>query len=423
MLANAGTRRFKGLRADVLPSNCTDPRCLEQDRFKATPMANEEHVKILLAGRAAIWEWRKHHQRSVFDLRGANLTGANLRGANLSGANLRAANLIHADLKRAELHRANLSEANLSGANLIQANLSVGNLDGAAVRGAVLGKADLVQANLAKADLRGANFAKADLGGANLSETVLYGTVFADTKVDGANFDKANLATATFANIDLSMARNLETVFHGGASTIGLDTLIESRGKIPDVFLRGCGVPDDIIAYIPSLVGQVFDFYSSFISYSSRDNEFAERLHARLQQEKLRVWFAPEDIKAGRKLYPQIDEAIRLHEKLLLVLSVESMASEWVATEIRRARNAERDQKRQKLFPIRLCDIDTLRGWQCFDADSGKDLAVEVREYHIPDFSNWKNHDSFETAFKRLVRDLRKNEPTAPPAGAQDVAN
>jgi hypothetical protein len=36
-----------------------------------------------------------------------------------------------------------------------------------------------------------------------------------------------------------------------------------------------------------------------------------------------------------------------------------------------------------------------------------EDLAEEVRKYHIPDFSNWKNHDAFERAFARLEKDLR----------------
>jgi hypothetical protein len=31
---------------------------------------------------------------------------------------------------------------------------------------------------------------------------------------------------------------------------------------------------------------------------------------------------------------------------------------------------------------------------------------VELREYFIPDFSNWKNHDAFEAAFTRLKKDL-----------------
>ena len=51
--------------------------------------------------------------------------------------------------------------------------------------------------------------------------------------------------------------------------------------------------------------------------------------------------------------------------------------------------------------------IERIRSWQCFDADSGEDLAGVVREYHIPDFSNWKDHDAFESAFADLIRDLR----------------
>lgn len=50
------------------------------------------------------------------------------------------------------------------------------------------------------------------------------------------------------------------------------------------------------------------------------------------------------------------------------------------------------------------------RKWRCFDADNSKDLAVEAREYFIPDFSNWKDHDSFERGFDRLLRDLREAE-------------
>ena len=45
---------------------------------------------------------------------------------------------------------------------------------------------------------------------------------------------------------------------------------------------------------------------------------------------------------------------------------------------------------------MRLVDMETLRDWECFDADSGKDLAVELREYFIPDFSHWKEHDLFQ---------------------------
>jgi hypothetical protein len=50
--------------------------------------------------------------------------------------------------------------------------------------------------------------------------------------------------------------------------------------------------------------------------------------------------------------------------------------------------------------------------WSSFDSDSAIALAKRVREYHIPDFSKWKDHDSFEAAFADLLRDLKREEPT-----------
>ena len=103
----------------------------------------------------------------------------------------------------------------------------------------------------------------------------------------------------------------------------------------------------------------------------------------------------------------QIDEAIRIHERLLLILSENSMNSEWVKTEIAKARKRELMEKKQVLFPIRLVDFEVLRAWECFDADAGKDSAREIREYFIPDFSNWRNHDSYRRGFEQLLRDLK----------------
>ena len=58
------------------------------------------------------------------------------------------------------------------------------------------------------------------------------------------------------------------------------------------------------------------------------------------------------------------------------------------------------------LFPISLVSFNQIQDWECFDADTGKDSAREIREYFIPDFSHWKDHDSYQEAFQRLLRDL-----------------
>lgn len=127
----------------------------------------------------------------------------------------------------------------------------------------------------------------------------------------------------------------------GGPSAVGIDTIYRSHRKIPEVFLRGCGVPEEFIAYNHSMVGRPIEHYSCYISWSSDDKEFAERLHADLQAKGVRCWLAPIDskggrpsvlaphgIEGGRKIHEQIDEAFRLRDSLVLILSDHSMSSE-----------------------------------------------------------------------------------------------
>jgi hypothetical protein len=77
-----------------------------------------------------------------------------------------------------------------------------------------------------------------------------------------------------------------------------------------------------------------------------------------------------------------------------------------VETEIAKARKREVKEGKRLLFPVRLVRFEVLRHWECFDADTGKDSAREIREYFIPDFSNWKNHDSYQVAFDRPLQGL-----------------
>jgi hypothetical protein len=56
-----------------------------------------------------------------------------------------------------------------------------------------------------------------------------------------------------------------------------------------------------LINYLPSLLNQPIQFYSCFISYSSKDQKFADRLHADLQNKGVRCWFAPHDMAIGAR--------------------------------------------------------------------------------------------------------------------------
>lgn len=47
------------------------------------------------------------------------------------------------------------------------------------------------------------------------------------------------------ADVDLTDAKGLEIVRHVEPSSIGVDTIFRSKGKIPEPFLRGAGVPEE----------------------------------------------------------------------------------------------------------------------------------------------------------------------------------
>ena len=350
--------------------------------------------------------WRAENPTIRPDLSGAILREAYLFSSDLRNVDFSNTYLSGANLGLANLNSACINRANLLGADLTNANLSKVDSIGTNFHGARLNGTNLYKANLTEADLNSVNLRWANVRGANLLGANLLNAIISEAFLDQADLTGTNVGFTTFIDVDLSGVIGLETVIHHGPSIIGIDAIYKSKGKIPHVFLRGCGVPDNFIEYMASLVGTGIEFYSLFISYSTHDQVFAERLHADLQAKGVRCWFAPHKLQAGKKVYRQIDEAIRVYDKLLLILSPDSMESEWVKAEIFKAREREIREGKRVLFPIRLCSFEALRNWKLFDADTGKDLAREIREYFIPDFSNWKDHDSYKKAFDRLLKDL-----------------
>lgn len=363
-------------------------------------MADEKELSILRQGADAWNEYRRGW--IIFP----NLAEADLSDMDLEGANLSFARLSHACLTGTVLRGADLRAANLTSATLVDAKLEGADLSGALLHSADLSGADLTCANLSDVcmilfermfDINPRSVCRKSGGGSYLTH---------------ANLTGATISSTLFGGCDLSSVEGLDTLRHLGPSSITIETIFRSRGQLPERFLRGCGVPDSLIRYIPSLVSSEdgIQFYSCFISYSSKDEQFAMRLYGRMRDAHLRVWFAPVDIEGGKKLHEQIEAAIRIYDKLLIVLSEASLQSAWVMDELRKGFKAERDTGERKLFPVRLTDYETLKRWDCRDSVSGKDLAEEVRQYHIPDFSHWKDHDEFEAAFSRLLKDLRAED-------------
>ncbi len=395
-------------------------------------MANLSHVQVTSHGRDAIQEWRNEHRNERLDLSGAFLSTAQLQGADLSrsdlseadlsGGHLRGANLRGANLEKAHLHRAEMTETDLSSARLTEAyllgaDMSQSKLGRANLRGADLSRTNLTGADLSRtnltgstlfrASLRGANLAGATLTGADLSwtdlgETSLTETHFieaklAHTNLQGADFHRAFLLNTILADCDLSGAIHLEEALHRGPSTVGIDTLLRSGGKIPSEFLRGVGVPDAYIAYEQATPGSIRRRYGCYIAYAHPERELAIKLQSDLRSRGVECWRFPAAPTGAGYLEEELDRGVRFYDQLVVVCSEESLANESVRNEIAQAAQKQRETEKWTLFLIAVDDTIYQR----------QDRPTRLlRQHMVHDLRHHLDESLYRASVEKLAADL-----------------
>ncbi len=374
-------------------------------------MAEQEQVERLTRSIDEWNQWRRLYPDLRPDLSNTNfssadLSNANLHNADFSNTNLSEANLGEADLSRAFLRFADLSGTFLRFANLSEIYLSSTNLSEANLSEANLSEADLNKADLNKADLTRVNLSRANLSGANLSYANL----------SSADFTNILFSSTIFAWVDVRSVRGLDTARHRGPSSVDINSVILPHDEYTRThFLRGVGFTEAQIEYLPSLLTpQLIQYYSLFISYAHQDEAVVKRLYTDLRKNDVLCWFAPEDMKIGDNIRHRIDESIHLHDKLLLVLSVHSVSSQWVEHEVETAlaKEKEYEGKPSVLFPIRLDNavMESTTGW-----------ASHIRlTRHIGNFTNWQNEAAYHEAFTTLLRHLKVTDALSDKKGLTD---
>lgn len=121
-----------------------------------------------------------------------------------------------------------------------------------------------------------------------------------------------------------------------------------------------------------------------FLSYSSADKPFVARLANDLRAGRVRVWFDQWELKVGDSLTQRIQAGIAESSWLAVVLSKNSVNSEWVKKELAAAQAKELHKRSIFILPLVIDDCE---------------IPVFLLDKVYADF-----RDSYEHGFESLVR-------------------
>ncbi|MEE9384508.1 MAG: toll/interleukin-1 receptor domain-containing protein [Nannocystaceae bacterium] len=311
-----------------------------------------------------------------------------------------------ADLEDADLREIDLSDSSLREANLLSAVLSDSKLC----------RTNLAHANLAESDLR-----RADLSGAELMEADLFFAALA-----GADLSNTNFGYTALCAVNLGQVLGLETARHSFPSFLSHDTLAASAGRLPDTFLRGCGLSDwEIEAArlhdttlgrneLKRIHKRMLRLRESvprqsnpvFICYASQDETLGHRIHDGLQAKGVRCWH---HLRGADPSAIDHDERIRTRRNptVILLLSTHSVNEPWVQTELELGKALSKLTKRRVVHTLH-CD----NAWQ--EHSWPESIRDQIQRKSMIDFSH---SDDDPLLARQLDNLIQKHNLLARPTG------
>jgi hypothetical protein len=233
-------------------------------------------------------------------------------------------------------------------------------------------KPDLTGASLRGRQLGNLRLASVDLSLSTLKKANLRGSDFWHTVLNLADLSGANLSRSTFGRAHLH-ATNLSGTELCGTRFIASD-------------LSGADLSHALQ-------------FTCFISHSSMDRVFCEKVYGDLQANGVRCWYFSEEFSIGRQIWQQLNQTHHVYDKLLVICSKNSMQSAPVISEIERALDIESNESRNVLFCVTRDDY-MLNDWS-------HPRKEEVQKAVVSDFRHWERPESYERGLDKLLTALK----------------
>lgn len=125
-----------------------------------------------------------------------------------------------------------------------------------------------------------------------------------------------------------------------------------------------------------------------FISYSSLDSEFVEKLAADLKSQDIKVWLDKWDIELGANVTEDISNGLEESRFLLVVITKNSLKSKWVKEEWTNKYNDEIESGKIMVIPM---------------------IAGEIKDEELPGLLRGKNRLNLEVGYEAEVHRLSKH--------------
>src|SRR6266496_3692548 len=99
---------------------------------------------------------------------------------------------------------------------------------------------------------------------------------------------------------------------------------------------------------------------SVFLSHSSKDRAFVEKLSNALACHHVPVWYSQVDIQGAKQWHDEIGRGLKNSDWLAVVLSPNSVKSRWVKHEVLFALRTEKFNDRIVPIMLKDCNVDDL---------------------------------------------------------------